>query len=171
MAEQSVNKNDNGAGKKLFREKSLEKFSNPENLNDYLRVTSPGVWPLLGTVIVLLAGVCIWAFLGRIQSTARAAVVTEDGVSLCMVPKAALEGVMDNHVVLIGKENLELSSFVQEPVTISESTDAVLMMAGDYAEGDVVYPVPLAEALENDGIESAEVVTEIISPAALFFDR
>ena len=28
----------------LFREKSLEKVSSPEQLNDYIRVSNPGVW-------------------------------------------------------------------------------------------------------------------------------
>ena len=40
----------------LFREKSLETVENPEQLNDYLKVTSPGVWIVLGAVIVILAG-------------------------------------------------------------------------------------------------------------------
>ena len=33
---------------KLFREKSLEAVESPEALNDYLRVTSPGIWMVLG---------------------------------------------------------------------------------------------------------------------------
>ena len=51
---------------KLFREKNLERLESPEKLNDYLRVTSPGVWLILITVIVLLAGVCIWGVFGKI---------------------------------------------------------------------------------------------------------
>ena len=56
--------NANNAGKagnsgnksSLFREKNLERLESPEKLNDYLRVTSPGVWMVLGAVIVLLVG-------------------------------------------------------------------------------------------------------------------
>ena len=50
----------------LFREKNLERLESPEKLNDYLRVTSPGVWLVMATIIVLLTGVCIWGVLGRI---------------------------------------------------------------------------------------------------------
>lgn len=181
MAEQTDNKSNNvnsgnnggsgGPGSKLFREKSLERYSNPENLNDYLRVTSPGMWLLLGSVIVLLAGVCIWGFIGRIEVSKSAAVVTKDGTSLCMVPASGLQGVMDNHIVVIDGENLELSNFVQEPQTITESSNIMIVLAGGFSTGDVVYPVPLKEPLEEDGVEAASVVTEIISPAALFFDR
>ena len=50
----------------MFREKNLERLESPEKLNDYLRVTSPGVWLVMATIIVLLAGVCILGVLGRI---------------------------------------------------------------------------------------------------------
>ena len=42
---------------KLFREKSIKRISSPEQLNDYLHVTNPGIWALLICVIVLLAGI------------------------------------------------------------------------------------------------------------------
>ena len=41
----------------LFRKKSLDKVSSPEQLNDYIRVSNPGVWIALTAVIVLLFGV------------------------------------------------------------------------------------------------------------------
>lgn len=56
----SANKNA-GEKSKLFREKNLERLESPEQLNDYLRVTSPGVWMILSAVILLLIGVFIWA--------------------------------------------------------------------------------------------------------------
>lgn len=53
---------------KLFREKSIERISSPEQLNDYLHVTNPGIWILLICVIVLLAGVFIWASKASVES-------------------------------------------------------------------------------------------------------
>ena len=44
----------------LFRKNSVEHISSPEQLNDYLRVTSPAIWVVLIAVIILLAGVLIW---------------------------------------------------------------------------------------------------------------
>lgn len=32
---------------KIFRKKSVEKMSSPEQLNDYVKVTNPGVWMVL----------------------------------------------------------------------------------------------------------------------------
>ena len=39
----------------LFREKNLKSIESPEALNDYLQVTSPGVWIVLAAVIATVA--------------------------------------------------------------------------------------------------------------------
>ncbi len=51
----------------LFREKNLERISSPEQLNDYIRVATPGVWLLLAGVIVLLVGALLWASFGTVD--------------------------------------------------------------------------------------------------------
>ena len=55
----------------VFRKKSLEQISSPEQLNDYLRVTNPAVWLLLTAVILLLVGVLIWSSVASIDSFAQ----------------------------------------------------------------------------------------------------
>ena len=109
--------NANNAGKagnsgnksSLFREKNLERLESPEKLNDYLRVTSPGVWMVLGAVIVLLVGVCIWGVFGRIQATRQAVVITESGESTCLVPESAMQGVLQYRTIEIDGEDKELT--------------------------------------------------------------
>ena len=53
----------------LFREKSIERVSSPEKLDDYIKVVSPGVWILLAAIIVLLLGILAWANVGDIPMT------------------------------------------------------------------------------------------------------
>ena len=48
----------------LFRKTSLDRVSNPEQLNDYIRVTNPSVWMIMCAVILLLTGVCVWGVFG-----------------------------------------------------------------------------------------------------------
>lgn len=40
----------------VFRKKTLDRISSPEQITDYLRVTNPGIWVVLVAVILLLAG-------------------------------------------------------------------------------------------------------------------
>ena len=58
----------------VFRRKSLERVTSPEQLNDYIKVTTPSVWLILFATLVLIVGTLFWAVFGKIQ------VNTETGV-------------------------------------------------------------------------------------------
>ena len=168
-ANSGANKNA-GEKSKLFREKNLERLESPEQLNDYLRVTSPGVWMILSAVVLLLIGVFIWGVFGRIEATTQAAVVTENGGSTCIVPQSAIKGVLQYRTVKIDGVEKELVPDVLEPEVIKDSTNVYVMITGGLKVGDIVYPIDLAEALEADGITAGTLVTEELSPIELFFN-
>lgn len=77
----------------IFRKKSLDKIKSPENLDDYIRVSNPGVWLLLVSVIVLLAGACVWGIYGHIDSTVPAAVRIESGDAVCYIAEEDIASV------------------------------------------------------------------------------
>ena len=52
----------------IFRQKSLDRVSSPDQLNDYIRVTTPSVWLVLAALVVLLAGMLAWSVLGRVEA-------------------------------------------------------------------------------------------------------
>ena len=52
---------------KIFREKSLQRVNQPEDLNDYIRVASPSVWIVLVAIILLLIGVFAWSVFGTLD--------------------------------------------------------------------------------------------------------
>ena len=53
----------------LFREKSLNRISSPEELHDYMRVTSPKLWMILGAIAVLLVGFIVYASTAKMENT------------------------------------------------------------------------------------------------------
>ncbi len=56
-------------GNQLFRQKSLDRISSPEELHDYMRVTSPRLWMILGAILVLLAGFIVYASTTTMENT------------------------------------------------------------------------------------------------------
>lgn len=52
--------------KTIFREKSLERISSPDKINDYIKTTTPGIWIVLIAVLLILAGAIVWSVFGRI---------------------------------------------------------------------------------------------------------
>ena len=63
----------------LFRKQSMDRISSPEQLQDYMRVTSPGIWMVLSAVIVLLAGLIICSMVGKIETTYEVNAEVQDG--------------------------------------------------------------------------------------------
>ena len=54
--------------KDIFRKSSLQRISSPEKLNEYIRVSKPSVWIILGAVIVLFIAAGIWGFSAEITA-------------------------------------------------------------------------------------------------------
>ena len=63
----------------LFRKKSMDRITSPEDLGAYLRVTNPAVWMILTAVILLLVGFLIWGSIASIDSFATGSAVVDNG--------------------------------------------------------------------------------------------
>ena len=63
----------------VFRQKSMERITSPEQMNDYIRVSNPSVWMLLAAVIALLIGVCVWGAFGHLDTAVQTGGVCENG--------------------------------------------------------------------------------------------
>ena len=51
----------------LFRKKSMDRINSPDELNDYIRVTSPSVWLVLLACVVILVGALVWGSIGTVE--------------------------------------------------------------------------------------------------------
>lgn len=131
---------------KLFRKKSIDKLQSADDLNDYIRVVNPGVWILLISVLLLLAGVLIWAFFGSIDSTAPVKVEVELGSVTCFVSDdCGVEPQAGMPVKVFGDEG---------QINKLEKTD------GGYICHIAIKSVP------SDGLYDGELVYERIAPAS-----
>lgn len=55
------------AGNKIFSDKALDTVSNPEQLDQHIRITKPYVWVIMVGIISLIIGVGIWACTGDVS--------------------------------------------------------------------------------------------------------
>ena len=83
----------------LFRKKSLDKVKSPENLDDYIQVSNPGVWLLLISVIILLAGACVWGIFGHADSTVETSIRAENEAVVCYIANEAVSSVQEGMTV------------------------------------------------------------------------
>ena len=64
----------------LFRQKSIDQISSPEQLGDYLHVTAPAAWVVLGGILLLLAALLIWSGVTAVESYAAGTAEVRGGV-------------------------------------------------------------------------------------------
>ena len=61
----------------IYREKSIKRVNQPEDLNDYIRVTTPSVWVVLIAIALVLAAVLGWMIFGTVEEHNDDGIVTE----------------------------------------------------------------------------------------------
>ena len=125
----------------IFRTKSLDRISSPEQLTDYLRVTNPGVWIFLAAVVVLLVGIFVWSTVGTLETAAKATVVVENHTAQVMPA--------GGEVLNAG---MPFRVAGQEAMLVSADTDDY---GRSYGTAEVTLP---------DGTYDGVVVTEAVHP-------
>ena len=149
----------------IFRKVSIDRISNPEQLNDYIRVTNPGVWMIMCAVIVLLTGICVWGVFGRLDTTLTVAAVTEGNQTVCYVKEADAQTLEEGMQVRIGDQQYHISDILPQPVQVDSAFAQYLLHVGGLAEGEWVYVAALDGIHGDHGmIIEAEIVVESIAP-------
>ena len=152
---------------KLFREKSLEAVESPESLNDYLRVTSPGIWIVMAAVIALLVGFILWGIFGHIRSTAQFAVQISPEKSVCYVPIEVAGKVVDRGVINVNGRDFPIGGNGEYDLTfISEEMPPQVLLIGKLSIGNPVIEVSVITDLP-EGYYMGEAVTEDLQPISL----
>lgn len=149
----------------LFRKTSLDRVSDPEQLNDYIRVTNPGVWMIMCAVILLLIGVCVWGVFGHLDTTITVCAVTENDQTLCYVKQTERDSLDTGMQVKIEDTTYQISNISRQPILVDDTFTQYLMYVGGLSEGEWVYIAALDDIHgENGMITEAQIVIESIEP-------
>ncbi len=132
----------------VFRQKSLERISSPEQLTDYLKVTNPGIWVMLAAVIVLLGGLFVWSMVGNLETLTDASALVENGQAQINVTDSSKGEISSGMTVRIGNDEYRISSVEKDEF------------------GRIVAFAPVNEA---DGKYDVKIVTESIHPIEFLF--
>lgn len=148
----------------IFRRKSMDKISSPEQMNDYIRVANPSVWMILAAIIVLLIGVCVWGMYGQLDTKLQTGGICEDGKLTCYVSEADFGKVQAGMTVAVGEKEYTVSSVAKASVRLDGSTDAYLIHLAGLGEGDWAYAVVVDAPDLQNGTYSVSVIIERVRP-------
>ena len=153
----------------LFRQKSVDKVSSPEQLNEYIRVANPGVWMVLLAIVILLAGVIAWGFIGHLDTTLPTAVVCENGEAVIYVKEADAEKIAVGMTVRVDDKEYTVSEIPTEPKRVDDTMSEYAIHLGGLTVGEWVYAVKVNGDIA-DGVHKAEIVIESITPISFILN-
>lgn len=154
---------------KIFRKKSVDKMSSPEQLNNYVKVTNPGVWMALAAIALLLIGICVWGVFGKLETKLTVAAVSRDGQTILYVKEDNVASVQENMSVYIGDETYKVTSISAQAVTVTEEISEYARHTGELSIGEWVYVVQIDGSMP-DGVYKAQIVTDSVSPLYFVFN-
>ena len=136
-----------------MEEKKLRKVDSPEQLNQYIRLSNPGVWILLIAIVVLLIGICAWGFFGKIDTKITTVAISGDYNSYVYIKEADLEKVKNGM-------NVEIET---TPEKVTDELSEYARHLGNFQIGEWVYKCRLNKNL-REGTYGANIVVESIAP-------
>ncbi len=149
--------------KQIFREKSINKLSSPEQLNEYIRVASPSIWIILGATIIVLIGVVVCGTFGEIDTTISAVGTSINGDFICYVNDKDVLSIQEGMPIKINDNTYQVIEVATNPVEINEEYDTYFLHLGELSLGDWVYPIS-TDAKIAEGAYEVDIVIETISP-------
>lgn len=133
----------------LFRKDSMERIASPEQLQDYIRVTNPGIWMVLAAVIVLLAGFIVVASMTKLETKLPVSGEMSGGTFRIELLKSEAEKIKENMPVRVADQETKIDYIYSEDnrhVTATATIDL------------------------PDGVYDAEIITESIAPLSFLLN-
>jgi hypothetical protein len=145
----------------IFRKKSLDRIESPEQLNDYIRVTSPGIWIFLAAAIVLLVGIILWGIFGHLVTRTDLQVNVEGGTGTCYVTAVVSEDINEDSRLEVEEYSVPVElDTSQSVIAASVLTEEALSLEG-LTGSEILYPVTAQLSLGNGTYNGALVIEKI----------
>ena len=152
----------------IFRRSNVERINSPEALNDYMRIASPGIWLILATVAIFLAGIIIWGIYGHLDTTVSVPLVVDNGTSTLYIEEYLLDSVKEGRSLTVGEAKGTVGDIDTNPIQASSVFGTYRQHQFDLWEESWLFPAKVNISLE-DGVYTASVLVESASPFTIIF--
>lgn len=147
----------------------MDRVSSPEQLQDYVKVANPGLWMVISTIVILLAGVIVWGIVGKIDTTMSTAIITNSGTAVIYVGESNVEKIEVGMTVRCEDKEYTITDIAKTPVRVDSSFTDYAVHASGLTVGEWVYAVSI-DGEHSDGVQKADIVIESISPISFILN-
>lgn len=154
----------------IFRQKSIDRISSPEEFDEYVKVASPGLWVFLGGIVIFLLGVFVWAQFGSLDTTVNCSVLSRGDEIFVYIDEVDIGSIEPQMPVHVDGKTLKIKSVPNTPsyVTADEAAGIIHMMSSD--KDDLWAYECEAEGDLDVGLYYGEVVVESVKPMQFIID-
>lgn len=151
----------------IFRQKSLDKVQSVEDLDSYIKTTTPSLWLLLSAIIVLLVGVIVFSCVGTIKAS------TEIGCSInqkgtVYITEEAYKKLTDESYVLVSDNKCKITN-ITGPFLADKEKDSYLLSSNKISLDQWFYVVEF-DCLLNSGEYYGKLVFEEVKPISFIIN-
>ncbi len=160
----------------IFSESATEKLRSPDDLEKYVRVTTPSVWVVVSACIALFAGLFAWGLFGTVSTNVSATGAVINGKPLCFLSASDVTSIKEGDGVSFSGVHMQVATIDAVPLSREEAKDVLQsdylvssLIAGDWGyrvvfEGDV-------STLSSDVPLAVSITTERIAPISLILEN
>ena len=151
----------------IFRQKSIDRVTSPDQMNDYIRVSNPQVWMILLAIIVLLVGICVWGIFGSMDTKIETGSICKDGRLVCYISENDYAKLTEDALISVNDEEYPVASVAANPIRVSESeegADDYFLHLSGFETSNWVYEISADADDLKDGIYRVSVVLERVKP-------
>lgn len=166
-----------GTNKKASSEKKgLERLQSPDDLDQYLRMTTPGIWVSIIACVAILLGIIAWAVFGSVSDhITKKGAAGVDGIVCFVDTDTALRikpgdfAYVDGNpetVLYVEEWAIDVDNYKREGLTDLE----IRQLAGDVK---MVHPVIISDSQHYDLKKSVEVTITVDqkTPLSMIFGK
>lgn len=147
----------------IFRKKSLERISSPEDLQEYIKVSGPGIWVLLISVVVFLLGALVWGVFGNLSTKEECIAVSDGATTILYIDEESVADIEPNMEVRIGDSLGTLTAISSEAIQADKQLSDYALHLGGYDDKTWVFESSTDISLPQ-GEYKAEIITEKVNP-------
>ena len=157
----------------IFNEKATRRLKSPDDVDEYIRISSPSVKLILCACVALLVGVLAWGVFGSVTTRVTTKGTVIDGKALCFLGEEDVEKLQVGNDASMGGVSLVVASVSEIPVSRRTATQIVddEYLLNAVMEDEWAYPVVLEgdgmDALPQDVPLTSSITVERIAPISL----
>ena len=160
-----------GASNSIFNQRAAEKLRSPDDLDRYVRITSPSAWAVVAAFVALLAGLLAWGVFGAVSTSVATTGASVNGQAMCFLSAEDAAKVNVGNAANVGGERTVVAEVAPVPLSRDE---ARAKLGSDYlvsalVDGDWAYLITFerADNLAQGVPLTVDITTERVAPVRL----